>query len=84
MQASKYEELRKQPAIWELFKKHAEKMGLQDFHILTIQEVVYNSLSPSYRDLFVEIDLNDEYLLNNNFQMMYDNDAKYVYFHLLE
>lgn len=59
-------------------------MGFKDFHILIIQEVVYNSLSPSYRDIFSEIDLKDEYLVKNNFQMMYDIDAKYIYYHLLE
>ncbi len=84
IQASKYEELRKQPLIWNLIEEHASRAGLQHFNILIIQETVYNSLSPVYRDLFVEIDLNDEYLRSNNFQMMYDNDAKYVYFHVLE
>ena len=51
---------------------------------MIIQEVVYNSLSPSYRDIFSEIDLKDEYLVKNNFHMMYDNDAKYIYYHLLK
>lgn len=82
IQASKYEELRKQPIIWELFCKHAEQRGLDNFNILIVQEVVYNSLSPAYRDLFTEIDLKDNAQLGN-FQMMYDNDAKYIYFHLL-
>ncbi|MFK7865250.1 MAG: hypothetical protein AB8B95_13610 [Pseudohongiellaceae bacterium] len=84
IQASKYEELRKQPILWKIFSRHAQELGLADFHILIVQEVVYNSLSPSYRDLFVEIDLNDSELKENNFQMMYDNDAKFIYFHLLE
>lgn len=84
IQASKYEELRKQPVLWNIFTRHANELGLKDFHILIVQEVVYNSLSPSYRDLFVEIDLNDPELIENNFQMMYDNDAKFIYFHLLE
>lgn len=84
IQASKYEELRKQPVLWKIFCRHAEELGLADFHILIVQEVVYNSLSPPYRDLFVEIDLEDPELLENNFQMMYDNDAKFIYFHLLE
>jgi hypothetical protein len=52
--------------------------------VLIVQEVVFNSLSPKYRDLFVEIDLNDPELIENNFQMMYDNDANFIYFHLLE
>jgi len=84
IQASKYEELRKQPLLWDIFTRHANEMGFKDFHILIIQEVVYNSLSPSYRDIFSEIDLKDEYLVKNNFQMMYDIDAKYIYYHLLE
>lgn len=84
IQASKYEELRKQPLIWNILTKHAEQLGFKDFHVLIVQETVYNSLSPAYRDLFSEIDLNDEYLTSNNFQMMYDNDAKYIYFHILE
>ncbi|MDA1371415.1 MAG: hypothetical protein O2971_11725 [Proteobacteria bacterium] len=84
IQASKYEELRKQPVLWEIFTEKANEMGMKDFNILIIQEVVYNSLSPAYRDLFIEIDLNDESLTGKNFQMMYDNDAKYIYYHLLE
>ena len=84
IQASKYEELRKQPVLWDIFTRHANDLGLVDFHILIVQEVVYNSLSPSYRDLFVEIDLHGEELKRNNFQMMYDNDAKFIYFHILE
>lgn len=84
IQASKYEELRKQPVLWNIFTRHAKSLGIENFHILIVQEVVYNSLSPSYRDLFVEIDLNDPELEENNFQMMYDNDAKFIYFHVLE
>lgn len=83
IQASKYEELRKQPLIWDMFKEHARERGLENFNVLIVQEVVYNSLSPAYRDLFTEVDLTDARFANNNFQMMYDNDAKYMYFHLL-
>lgn len=82
IQASKYEELRKQPAIWDIFCRHAEERGFEDFNILIVQEVVYNSLSPPYRELFTEIDLNDKELIGG-FQMMYDNDARFIYFHLL-
>lgn len=82
IQASKYEELRKQPILWEIFCKHAQERGFEHFNILIVQEVVYNSLSPAYRDLFTEIDLKDQTLVGD-FQMMYDNDAKYIYFHLL-
>ena len=67
-----------------MFTKRAEVLGLEDFNILIVQEVVYNSLSPAYRDLFEEIDLSDELLVSNNFQMMYDNEAKYIYYHILE
>lgn len=84
IQASKYEELRKQPELWEIFCEHAATQGLEHFNILIVQEVVYNSLSPSYRDLFVEIDLSDERLIGRNFHLMYDNEAKYIYFHILE
>ena len=44
---------------------------------------MYNSLSASYRELFTEIDLSDEALIEKDFQMMYDNEAKYIYFHVL-
>ena len=82
IQASKYEELRKQPILWNIFTKHAAERGFTDFNILIVQEVVYNSLSPAYRELFSEIDLRDKELVGE-FQMMYDNDARYIYFHLL-
>ena len=82
IQAAKYEELRKQPILWDIFTEHAKERGFDYFNILIVQEVVYNSLSPAYRDLFTEIDLQDQTLVGD-FQMMYDNDAKYIYFHLL-
>ncbi|NKB34099.1 MAG: hypothetical protein GKR91_13485 [Pseudomonadales bacterium] len=84
IQASKYEEIRKQAHIWELLTEKAKEQGLEYFNIIIAQEVVYNSLSPSYRDLFVEIDFADPGIAESNFQMMYDNDAKYLYYHLLE
>lgn len=83
IQAAKYEELRKQPVLWDIFCEHALERGLEDFNILIVQEFVYNSLSPPYRDLFSEIDLADERLVGKDFQMMYDNEAKYIYFHIL-
>ncbi len=43
IQASKYEEVGKQPIIWNLFKEHAARRGLEHFNVLIIQEVVYNS-----------------------------------------
>jgi len=84
IQAAKYEELRKQPVLWDIFCEHAQERGMEHFNILIVQEFVYNSLSPSYRDLFTEIDLADERLVQRDFHMMYDNEAKYIYFHLLE
>ena len=62
----------------------AEKLGLGDFHVLVIQEVVYNSLSPPYRELFTEIELEDIRQVQKDFQMMFDQEAKYIYFHVLE
>ncbi|GJM12368.1 MAG: hypothetical protein DHS20C12_07710 [Pseudohongiella sp.] len=84
IQAAKYEELRKQPVLWDIFTEHARERGMENFNILIVQEFVYNSLSPSYRDLFTEIDLADERLVQRDFHMMYDNEAKYIYFHLLK
>jgi hypothetical protein len=84
IQASKYEELRKQPIIWEIFTEKAKELGMKHFNVVITQEVVYNSLSPSYRDLFIEINLTDEKVTGENFQMMYDNEAKYIYYHILE
>jgi hypothetical protein len=83
IQAAKYEELRKQPVLWEIFTSQAAEMGMENFNIMIVQEVVYNSLSPAYRDLFIEIELTDPRLVDREFQMMYDNDARYIYFHLL-
>ena len=84
IQAAKYEELRKQPVLWDIFCEHASERGLKNFNILIVQEFVYNSLSPSYRELFLEIDLTDERLVRRDFHLMYDNEARYIYFHILE
>lgn len=84
IQAAKYEELRKQPVLWDIFCEHAREQGIEDFNILIVQEFVYNSLSNSYRDLFTEIDLSDERLTEKDFHLMYDNEAKYIYYYLLE
>lgn len=83
IQAAKYEELRKQPVLWDIFSEHARELGMENFNILIVQEFVYNSLSPSYRDLFTEIELSDRRLRERDFHMMYDNEAKYIYFHVL-
>ena len=84
IQAAKSEELRKQPVLWDIFCEHAREMGLKDFNILIVQEFIYNSLSPSYRELFTEIDMADSRLVEKELRLMYDNEAKYIYFHLLE
>ena len=56
---------------------------LEYFNIIIAQEVVYNSLSRYYRHMFIEIDLRDSSLVGD-FRVMYDNDARYIYFHLLD
>jgi hypothetical protein len=84
IQAAKYEELRKRPELWDLFSKHAAKMGIEYFHLLIVQEVVYNSLSSSYKDLFVEIDLTDPRVFTGEEDMCYDTEARYVYFYITE
>jgi len=83
-QAAKYEELRKHPVLWDIFRGQAREMGLEHFNILIVQEFVYNSLSNSYRDMFTEIDLTDKRLVERDFQLMYDTEAKYIYFKVLE
>jgi len=83
IQATRYEELRKQPVIWRIIQDAARERGLEYFNIIIAQEVVYNSLSPYYRDMFIEIDLRDSSLVGD-FRVMYDNDARYIYFHLLD
>jgi hypothetical protein len=83
-QAAKYEELRKHPVLWDIFCEHARELGLENFNILIVQEFVYNSLSNSYRDMFAEIDLTDKRLVERDFQLMYDTEAKYIYFKVLE
>lgn len=83
-QAAKYEELRKHPVLWDIFREQAREMGLEHFNILIVQEFVYNSLSNSYRDMFIEIDLTDKRLVERDFQLMYDTEAKYIYFKVLD
>ena len=83
-QAAKYEELRKHPILWDIFCDHARDRGFEEFNILIVQEFVYNSLSLSYQHLFTEIELDDERLVERDFHMMYDDEAKFIYFHVLE
>ncbi len=82
VQASKYEELRKNPQLWSLFSEEAKRQGLEYFHVLIVQEVVYNSLSPAYRDLFTEVDLAT--LVTTGVDMLYDPEARFIYFHVLD
>lgn len=58
-------------------------MGLEHFNILIIQEVIYDSLSPDNQQLFTEIDLKSETFTQANFQLLYDNEARSVYYHIL-
>ena len=82
IQAAKYQELRKIPQLFDLFSEHAAKLDLEHFHLLIVQEVVYNSLSPSYRDLFVEIDLTDPRVFTGDEEMRYDPEARYICFYV--
>jgi len=45
---------------------------------------VYNSLSPSYRDLFVEVDLSDPRVFTGDEEMRYDPEARYIYFYVTD
>lgn len=83
IQAAKYEELRKNPLVWELITDRAKELELEHFNLMIIQEVIYNSLSPEYRDIFIEVDFSSKRFAEQNFQMLYDNDAKFFYFHVL-
>jgi class 3 adenylate cyclase len=78
VQAYRYEELRKSPVIADILREHAEQLGLKHFNILMIQEVIYNSLSQHYKELFTIIDLR-----SLNFPMPQDPEARFAYFHLL-
>jgi hypothetical protein len=79
IQAYRYEELRKIPLISDLMKQHANKLGLQHYNILIVQEVIYNSLCDRYKQMFSVIDL-----LSINYYMPQDPEARCVYFHILE
>jgi len=79
IQAYRYEEIRKHPAIAKIIHDAAAKIGLQHFNILIIQEVIYNSLKPEYKALFREIDLH-----KGGFSIRQDINAQCVYFHVVE
>jgi len=84
IQAARYEELRKHPVLSKVIKAHAASLGLEHYHILIIQEVIFNSLSESCRDLFVEVDLWGDQFEGYSFHSLHDNDARFVYFHVLD
>jgi class 3 adenylate cyclase len=79
IQAYRYEELRKIPLISDLMKQHANKLGMQHYNILIVQEVIYNSLCDRYKQMFSTIDL-----LSINYTMPQDPQARCVYFYILE
>lgn len=78
IQAYRYEEMRKHPAVERTIHERAAELGLQHYNILIIQEVIYNSLKPEYKALFDTIDLR-----NIGYQIRQDINAHYVYFHVL-
>lgn len=84
IQAARYEELRKHPVLSKIIKTHAASLGFEHYHILIVQEVVYNSLSESFRDLFIEVDLWGDQFEGYSFHTLHDNDARFVYFHVLD
>lgn len=79
VQAYRYEEIRKNPAIAEIMRLHALSIGLPHYNILIIQDVIYNSLSQPNQQLFTAIDLK-----SIDYSMPQDPDARFVYFYLLE
>ncbi len=84
IQAARYEELRKHPLLKNMISDYAKSLGLEHYHILIIQEVIYNSLSQPFREFFREVDLWSEYFKGHSFQSLHDNDARFVYFYILE
>lgn len=79
IQAYRYEEMRKEPAIEGIIADTARQLGLLHYNILIIQEVIYNSLDTRYRRLFHAIDLREI-----GFAIRQDADARFVYFHVME
>lgn len=79
IQAYRYEDIRKHPAIAKIIHEKAIEKGLTHYNILIIQEVIYSSLKPAYKALFHEIDLGI-----GGYTIRQDITAQYVYFHVLE
>ncbi len=84
IQAARYEELRKHSVLSKLIDDHAKGLGLEYYHILIVQEVIYNSLSEPFRELFAEVDLYGDHFTGQSFRSLHDNNARYVYFHVLD
>lgn len=78
VQAYRYEEMRKNPQIASIMDKGALQQGLEDYNILIVQEVIYNSLCDGYKSLFQPIDLKAI-----EYPMPQDPNARFVYFHIL-
>lgn len=78
VQAYRYEEMRKHPQVEKLIREHAARVGLHYYHILIIQDVIYNSLGPTYKTLFQAIDLQEI-----DYQIRQDKTARHIYFHVL-
>jgi len=79
IQAYRYEEMRKHPAVAKAIQKRASTMGLSHFNILIIQEVIYDSLKADYKSLFEAVDLQAI-----GYKVRQDIYARFVYFHILE
>lgn len=79
IQAYRYEEIRKHPSIAKIINDAAAEQGLRYFNILIIQEVIFNSLKPEYKEMFKSIDLYE-----GGFTIRQDITAQCVYFHVLE
>lgn len=78
IQAYRYEEMRKHPAVGRIILEHALAQGLTAYNILIVQEVIYNSLKPQYKALFTAIDLHEI-----GYVIRVDVNARFIYFHTL-
>lgn len=79
VQAYRYEEIRKHSFIEEVIREKANSLGLLHYNVLIIQEVIYNSLSQNYKNMFQRLNLKDY-----NFHIRQDVNAHFAYFHVRE
>jgi class 3 adenylate cyclase len=79
VQAYRYEELRKHPDIASQMQDFARSRGLEHYNILIIQEVIYNTLCESFKNLFTAIELKPD-----AHPVPQDPNARFIYFHVLE